>query len=56
MLYLHIPPLGENITIYIEPLPVDDLVHMEKDIEWEVRRLRFNHSGDPSMIISQYLR
>ena len=28
-LYSYVPPLGDNIPIYVEPFPVDDLVPTE---------------------------
>ena len=33
-LYRHIPPLGENIPVSVEPFPVEDLVPTEDEIEW----------------------
>ena len=41
-LYSYVPPLGENIPVSNESLPVDDLLPMEDDIEWAVKQLR-NH-------------
>ena len=44
-LYSYAPPLGENIPISVEPFPVDDLVPMEDEIKWAVKRLRNHRSG-----------
>ena len=41
-LYRHIPPPGDKIPISVEPFLVDDLLHIEDYIKWEVRRLRSN--------------
>ena len=49
-LHHHIPPPGENIPVSVDPFPLDDLVPMEDDIEWAVRRMRDNFSGGPSRI------
>ena len=35
-LYCQVPPPGENSSISVEPLEVEDLVPMEDEIEWEV--------------------
>ena len=47
-LHHHIPPPGENILVSIDPLPLDESVPMEDNIEWVVRRMRDNRSGGPS--------
>ena len=44
-LYSYVPPLGANIPISMEPLPVDDSVHTEDKIEGAVKRLRNHCSG-----------
>ena len=36
-LYRYIPPLGANITISVEPFPVDGSVPTEDEIEWVVK-------------------
>ena len=48
VLYHQVQPPGENISISIDPFPVEDLVPIEDDIEWAVRRLSKNRSGGPS--------
>ena len=55
-LHRHIPPPGENISIYVDPLPLDELVPMEDDIKWEVRKLRDNGSSSPSGIRAEHLQ
>ena len=55
VLYCHIPPPGENILISIEPLPFNDLVPTEDDIEWSVQRLVSSRYGGPSGMISEHL-
>ena len=47
-LYRRIPPTGENIPVYVDPYPVEDLVSTENEIEWEVKRLRNKCSGGNS--------
>ena len=46
-LYRYLPPLGENIPVSVEPFPVEDLVPMEDDIKWAVKRLRNHQSWGP---------
>ena len=55
-LYRYIPPLGANIPIYVEPFPVYDLVPMEDDIEWAVKRLQNHRSGGPSGMRAGHLK
>ena len=55
-LHHHIPPLGENTPIPVDPLPVDYSVPIEENIEWAVRRLRDNCSGSPSIIRVEHLQ
>ena len=55
-LYIYVPPPGENILISIEPLPVDDLVSTEDDIEWVVTYLQNNCSGGPSGMRDEHLK
>ena len=38
-LYSYVPPPGENNPVSVEPLPVDNLVPTEENIEWAVTRL-----------------
>ena len=47
-LHHHIPPMGDNIPIYVDPFLLDGLVPMEVNIKWAVRRLRDKRSGGPS--------
>ena len=35
-LHHHIPPIGEKLPIYVDPLPLDDSVPIEDNIEWAV--------------------
>ena len=46
-LYIHVPLLGENIPVSVEPLPVKDSVPTEDKIEWAVKRLRNHRFGGP---------
>ena len=55
-LYSYIPPPGTNITISVEPFPVDDLVPMEDKIECAVKRLRNHRSGGPSGMRAKHLK
>ena len=43
-LYSYILPPGANITISVEPFPVDDSVPTKDKIEWSVKCLRNHHS------------
>ena len=55
-LHHHIPPIGENTPISVDPLPVGDLVPMEDDIKWVVWRLKDERSGGPSGIRFEHLQ
>ena len=55
-LHHHIPPPGENIPVSVDPFPLDELVPMEDNIEWAVRRIRDNRSGGPSIIRVEHLQ
>ena len=55
-LYRHIPPLGNNITVFVEPLKVEESVTMEDKIEWAVKRLRNHCSGAPSGMRAEHLK
>ena len=55
-LHHHIPTPGENIPVSVDPFPLDELVPMEDDIEWAVRRMWDNHSGGPSRIRAEHLQ
>ena len=35
-LYSYVPPPGDNISVSVDPFPVDDLVPTEEKIEWAV--------------------
>ena len=52
----HIPPPGENTPISVDTFPLDELVPMEDDIKWEVRRMRDNLSSSPSGIRAENLQ
>ena len=54
-LYCQLPPPIENIPIYIDPFQVWDLVAIEENIEWVVRRLRTNLYGDSFGIRVEHL-
>ena len=55
-LHHHIPPSWEKIPIYVDPLPMDDLVNMEDDIKCAVQRLRDNCCGGPSRMRKEHLQ
>ena len=55
-LYCHVPPPGDNIHVFIEPLQVDELVPTEDEIEWAVKQLRNHRSGTPSGIRADQLK
>ena len=44
-LYSHVPLLGTNILISVQPFPVDDSVPTEYEIEWAVTQLHNHRSG-----------
>ena len=44
-LYSYDPPPEVNIPISVEPLPVDNSVPTEDNIEWAVKLLRNHRSG-----------
>ena len=55
-LHHHIPPPGENIPIYVDTLPLGELVPMEDDIKCAVQRLRYNSYRSPSVIRVEHLK
>ena len=55
-LYSYVPPPGANIPISVEPFPVDNLVPTEDEIEWEMKRLRNQCSGEPSGMRAKHLK
>ena len=55
-LYSYVPPPGTNIPISVQPLPVDDLVPMEDNIEWVVTQLRNHRSKGPSGMRAEHLK
>ena len=54
--YSHIPPPDTNIPVSVQPIPVEDLVTTEDEIEWAVKRLRNHSSGGPSGMRAQHLK
>ena len=55
-LYQYVPPLGENIPVFVEPFPVEDLVPTEEEINCEVKQLRNNRSGGPSGMMAEHVK
>ena len=55
-LYSYVPPLGENIPVSNESLPVDDLLPMEDDIEWAVKQLRNHRYRGPSGMRANHIK
>ena len=55
-MYNYVPPLGTNIPISMEPLPVDDSVPTEDKIEWAVKRLCNHRSGGRSGMQAEHLK
>ena len=47
-LYSYVPPLGENIPLSVETFPLDESVPTEDKIEWVVKLLRNQCSGETS--------
>ena len=47
-LYSKVPPPGENIPVFVYALLVEELLLMEHEIKWAVKRLRNYRSGAPS--------
>ena len=55
-LYRHVPPLGENIPISVEPFLVEDLVPTEDKIEWALKRLKHRRSRGTSGMQAEHLK
>ena len=55
-LYSYVPSPGTNITVTVRPVPVDDLVPTEDEIEEAVKNLRRNISRGPSGIRAEHLK
>ena len=55
-LYSYVPPPGKNIHIFVQPLPVEDSVPTEDNIEWAVTQLRNHRSGGSSGMPEEHLK
>ena len=55
-LYLHVAPPGQPISVGVQPFLLDDSIPEDKEISREVRRLRLNRSGGPSVMRSEHLQ
>ena len=55
-LYSYVSPPGANIPISVEQFLVDDLVLMEEEIEWAVKRLQNHRSRGPSGMRAEHLK
>ena len=55
-IYSYVPSLGTNIPIYVNPVPVDDSVPTEEEIEGAVKHLLRNRSGGPSGMRAEHLK
>ena len=55
-LYSYIPPSGANITISLDPFPLDDSVPTEGKIEWVVKRIQNHCSMWPSGVRGDHLK
>ena len=55
-LYSYVPSPGKNTPVTVRPVPVDDSVPMEDDIEEAVQNLRRNISGGPSRMRAEHLK
>ena len=56
MLYIRVPPPGDNIPVTIEPSAVEDGVPEEEEIEWAVKRLQNNCAGGASRMQAEDLK
>ena len=54
-LYRQLTPPGENIPIYVDHLPVEDLVPTKEKVDWTVRRFKSNHSRSTSGMMVENL-
>ena len=55
-LYSYVPPPGANISISVEPFPMDDSVPTEDKIEWAVKRLQNHRSRGASGMRAEHLK
>ena len=55
-LYSYALPPGTNISISVQPFPVDELVPTEDEIKWVVIRLRNYQSGGASVMRVEHLK
>ena len=55
-LYSCVPSPGTNIPISMEPLPVEDLLPTEDEIEWAFKHLRNHRSRGPSGMREEHLK
>ena len=55
-LYSYVLSPGKNIPISVKPVPVDDLVPTEDEMEEAVKNIRRNRSGGPSGMRDKHLK
>ena len=55
-LYSYVSSLGTNIPVTVRPVPVEDSVPTEDEIEEAVKNLRRNRSGRPSGMWAEHLK
>ena len=55
-IYSYVPSPGKNIPISVQPVPVDDSVPREDEIQVAVEQLRRNRSGGPSGMRDEHLK
>ena len=55
-LYSYVPPPGENISVSVEPFPVDYLVPTEEKIEWAVKLIYNHRSGGTSGMRAEHIK
>ena len=55
-LYSYVPPLGDNISVAVEPFPVDYSVPMEDNIDWAVTQLHNHLFRWPSGMRAEHLK
>ena len=55
-LYSYVPSPGTNIPVTVRPVPVDDSVPTEYEIEEVVKNLQRNRSSGPSGMWAEHLK
>ena len=53
-IYRHVPPIGQSITVGVNPFLVENSTPEDEETAWTVRRIHLSQSGGPSEIRAEH--